>query len=68
VTYICFPGTAKKPHRAPDYEDFRKSCQSLLDEIGGLKEGVELFRWESTLPDLSEPEEEESEQDETQTN
>ena len=50
VTYLCFPGTAKKPHRAPDYEDWRENCQRLLDEIGGLKEGVELFRWENTLP------------------
>ncbi|WP_411846793.1 glycoside hydrolase family 75 protein [Roseibacillus persicicus] len=65
VTYLCFPGTAKKPHRAPDYEDWRANCESLLGEIGGLREGVELFRWENTLPPLpgaeiesEEPEEE----------
>ena len=57
VTYICFPGTAKKPHRAPDYEDFRENCQNLLEDIGGLKEGVELFRWENTFPKSEEPEE-----------
>ena len=56
VTYICFPGTAKKPHRAPDYEDFRETCQNLLEEIGGLREGVELFRWENTFPVTEEPE------------
>ena len=60
VTYLCFPGTAKKPHRAPDYEEWRESCEQLLGEIGGLKEGVELFRWENTLPNLDEPEEESS--------
>lgn len=57
VTYLCFPGTAKKPHRAPDYEDWRENCQRLLDEIGGLKEGVELFRWGNTLPVQEELEE-----------
>ena len=50
VTYICFPGTRKKPHRAPDYHDIRENCVSLLNEIGGVKEGVELFHWENTLP------------------
>lgn len=57
VTYICFPGTAEKPHRPPNYEDWRENCERLLAEIGGLKEGVELFRWENTLPNLDEPEE-----------
>lgn len=64
VTYICFPGTAKKPHRPPNYEDWRDNCERLLAEIGGLKEGVELFRWENTLPTLTEVSEEESEQSE----
>lgn len=65
VTYLCFPGTAKKPHRPPDYEDIRENCAQLLEEVGGLKEGVELFQWQNTLPPLEEEEEElESEADE----
>lgn len=59
VTYLCFPGTAKKPHRAPDYDDIRENCIRLLSEVGGLKEGVELFRWENTLPNQQEEEAEE---------
>lgn len=58
VTYICFPGTAQKPHRPPDYDDFHSRCRELLEEIGGVREGVELFRWPSTLPQPDEPEEE----------
>lgn len=54
VTYLCFPGTAKKPHRAPDYEDIRNNCIRLLGEIGGVKEGVELFRWENLFPQQGE--------------
>ncbi|MGJ8726014.1 MAG: glycoside hydrolase family 75 protein [Roseibacillus sp.] len=63
VTYICFPGTAEKPHRPPNYDDIRERCQSLLGEIGGVKEGVELFRWENTLPVSEESEESAPEQD-----
>jgi hypothetical protein len=57
VTYLCFPGSGEDPHRPPDYEFWRARCQSLLNEIGGLGEGVELFQWESTLPELAEPDE-----------
>ena len=37
VTYICFPGTAKKPHRPPNYEEFRETCQGLLERLVALK-------------------------------
>ncbi|MBK1833688.1 glycoside hydrolase family 75 protein [Roseibacillus ishigakijimensis] len=50
VTYLCFPGTAEKPHRPPDYEFWRQRCAELLEEIGGVAAGTELFRWENTLP------------------
>ncbi len=50
VTYLCFPKTAKKPHRPPNYEDIRNECERLLNEIGGVGAGEELFRWENTLP------------------
>ena len=56
VTYLCFPKTAKKPHRAPNYKEWRESCSALLEKIGGLGNGVELFEWENTLPNLEQEE------------
>ncbi|MDP0489499.1 MAG: glycoside hydrolase family 75 protein [Verrucomicrobiota bacterium JB023] len=47
VTYICFPGTAEKPHRPPDYEFWRSRCLELLEEMGGVNK--ELFIWEDLL-------------------
>jgi len=49
VTYLCFPGTAEKPHRPPNYEFWKSRCLELLEEMGGLAEGAELFTWEDTL-------------------
>ncbi|MEM9081308.1 MAG: glycoside hydrolase family 75 protein [Verrucomicrobiota bacterium] len=49
VTYVCFPGTCEKPHRPPDYEFWRGRCMELLEEMGGLGEGEELFEWEDLL-------------------
>jgi len=56
VTYLIFPGTRKQPNRAPDYEDIHAQCQRLVDEIGGLGEGVTLHEWENLFP-AEEPEE-----------
>ena len=50
VTYICFPKTAEKPHRTPNYDFWRSRCQELVEEMGGLGEGVELFVWEDRFP------------------
>lgn len=49
VTYLVFCGSAG-PKAAPDYDLWHERCQELLDQIGGLGEGVELFRWEDTIP------------------
>lgn len=56
VIYLCFPGTAEKPHRPPDYRFWRSRCQELLGEMGGLGNGLELFTWEDTFPKPPEPE------------
>lgn len=53
VSYLVFPGSAKKPHRAPDYTDILSECKKLLDEVGGLGEGYSLFEWENTFPPLN---------------
>ena len=49
VTYLVFCGSAG-PKAAPDYDLWRSRCLELLDEVGGLGEGIELFEWEDTLP------------------
>ncbi|MEM1084652.1 MAG: glycoside hydrolase family 75 protein [Verrucomicrobiota bacterium] len=51
VTYVVFPGSREKKKGPPDYEKWRNRCGELLEEIGGLGEGLELFRWENLLPD-----------------
>lgn len=50
VTYLVFPRTADEPKRAPDYEHWRQRCGELLEEIGGLGDGVALHQWEDLLP------------------
>lgn len=44
VTYLVFPGTAKRPFEVPDLEKWREQCAKLIDEIGG--HAGELFTWE----------------------
>lgn len=53
VTYLAFPGSREPKRDAPDYDKWRKRCEELLGEIGGLGEGVELFRWENLLPEAT---------------
>lgn len=55
VTYLAFPGSREAKREPPDYEKWRERCAELLGEIGGLGEGVELFRWENLLPDPEPP-------------
>lgn len=50
VTYVVFPRTSIKKWAEPDYDLWYDEVQKFLGEIGGLGEGYELHRWESTLP------------------
>jgi hypothetical protein len=50
VTYLVFPRSAADPKREPDYSHWRKRCGELLDEIGGLGDGVQLHEWKDLLP------------------
>lgn len=50
VTYLVFPRSADDPKREPDYSHWRKRCGELLDEIGGLGDGVQLHEWKDLLP------------------
>ena len=49
VTYLVFPRSADSPKRAPDYAHWRQRCQELLEEIGGLGEGIDLYEWRDLL-------------------
>ncbi|MEM6911609.1 MAG: glycoside hydrolase family 75 protein [Verrucomicrobiota bacterium] len=51
VSYLVFPGTKKKPHGPPDYQEWRSRCQELLDDMGGLAEGYALHSWDNILPE-----------------
>ncbi|MEK7950236.1 glycoside hydrolase family 75 protein [Luteolibacter soli] len=55
VTYLVFPGSRDEAKGPPDYEKWRTRCEELLKDCGGLGEGVELYRWENLLPDLTPP-------------
>ena len=49
VTYIVFPRSADDTKTAPDYGRWLKRCGELLEEVGGLGEGVELHEWKDLL-------------------
>ena len=44
VSYLIFPQSADSPS-APDMDKWFDKVQSLLEEVGGLGDGVKLFRW-----------------------
>jgi len=50
VTYLVFPFSRDAKKSAPDYAKWRKKCSDLLEEVGGLGEGYELFEWENIFP------------------
>ncbi|MGB6221885.1 glycoside hydrolase family 75 protein [Haloferula sp.] len=58
VTYVVFPGSRDEKKGPPNYEKWRIKCGELINEIGGLGEGVELFEWEDLLPQKELPVEE----------
>lgn len=49
VTYIVFPGSRDEKKGPPDYEKWRKRCEQLLGEMGGIGEGYELHSWKDLL-------------------
>jgi len=50
VTYLVFPGSRDEERSAPDYEKWKKRCEELLGEIGGLAPGYALHTWTNTFP------------------
>lgn len=57
VTYLIFPGTAKKPFGAPNLDEWRSLCVKYLDEMGGVGEGYTVHTWEDKFkkPELMGP-------------
>ena len=50
VTYLVFPNSREEERTAPDYVKWRKRCEELLAEIGGIGEGYSLHTWANTFP------------------
>ncbi len=46
VSYLIFPGTAKKPFGPPNLEEWRTQCLAYLSDIGGVGPGFEIHTWE----------------------
>ena len=50
VTYLIFPGTAKRPFAAPNLDEWYERIDGYLKEIGGLGDGYSLYKWENQFP------------------
>jgi len=50
VTYVVFPNSRDQEKKPPNYKEWREKCFSLLGEVGGLSDEIELHTWENTLP------------------
>ncbi|MDB6138647.1 MAG: Chitosanase of glycosyl hydrolase group 75, partial [Verrucomicrobiaceae bacterium] len=57
VTYLIFPGTAKKPFAAPNLDEWHKLCTQYLNELGGVGPGYEVHAWQDKFkrPDFVGP-------------
>lgn len=49
VTYLVFPGSAKKPFAAPDFDDWRKQVTGFLGKFGGVADGYQIHQWKNLL-------------------
>lgn len=47
VSYVIFPGTARKPNGPPDLATLESDCLKLLGEIGAPDAAAFLHRWQS---------------------
>lgn len=46
VSYLIFPDSAEKPPTQPKLEHWKKRCQELMDQMGGIGPGYALHTWE----------------------
>ncbi len=54
VSYLVFPSSKEEEHGPIDYERMHKRCLELLNDIGGLGEGIELQKLKDKLPSMEE--------------
>lgn len=54
VSYLIFPGSKKEEHGPIDYELMHQRCSDLLNDIGGLGEGIVLQKLKDKLPSMEE--------------
>jgi hypothetical protein len=49
VTYLIFPNSRDLPPGPPNYAQWSRQCQALLQKIGGLGAGYTLHAWQDRL-------------------
>lgn len=54
VSYLVFPGSKETKHGPIDYVRLYERCTELLNDIGGLGEGIELQKLTDKLPSMDE--------------
>ncbi|MFI3242850.1 MAG: glycoside hydrolase family 75 protein [Akkermansia sp.] len=54
VSYLVFPGSKAEEHGPIDYKLMYERCSVLLNEIGGLGEGIVLQKLSDKLPSMEE--------------
>lgn len=52
VTYLIFPGTAKKPFAPPNLDEWRNLCVQYLNELGGVGDGYSVHVWENKFKNV----------------
>ncbi len=49
VSYLIFPGTAEEKPGPIDYARLTEKCRALMNDLGGLAPGHELYQWKDLL-------------------
>lgn len=56
VTYLVFCNSRERSAKAPDLKQWHQRCSELIEEIGGLADGIELHQWKDLLAEKRENE------------
>ena len=51
VTYLVFPDSEDAEKGPPDLDKWSAKCADLLNGLGGLSAGTELYRWRDIVAD-----------------
>lgn len=55
ISYLVFPKSAEPEKSAPDYALWKRRCEELLTDMGGLSPTYTLHEWVNKLPVKEEP-------------